>query len=50
MSDDGSRMSSKYEKETEDLEVALMTDSNSDEKKSDFYKIFQNCTISFDAY
>ncbi|EFO26162.2 hypothetical protein LOAG_02320 [Loa loa] len=33
MSDDGSRMSSKFEKETEDLEVALMTDSNSDEKK-----------------
>ncbi|KAL3986115.1 His(2)-Cys(2) zinc finger family protein [Acanthocheilonema viteae] len=33
MSDDGSRVSSKFEKETEDLEVALMTDSNSDEKK-----------------
>uniref|UniRef100_A0A2K6VLD6 Integrase_H2C2 domain-containing protein n=2 Tax=Onchocerca TaxID=6281 RepID=A0A2K6VLD6_ONCVO len=33
MSDDGSRMSSKFEKETEELEVALMTDSNSDEKK-----------------
>ncbi|VIO99398.1 Uncharacterized protein BM_BM9472 [Brugia malayi] len=33
MSDDGGRMSTKYEKETEDLEVALMTDSNSDEKK-----------------
>uniref|UniRef100_A0A158Q8Q9 Integrase_H2C2 domain-containing protein n=1 Tax=Elaeophora elaphi TaxID=1147741 RepID=A0A158Q8Q9_9BILA len=33
MSDDGSRMSSKFEKEAEDLEVALMADSNSDEKK-----------------
>ncbi|EJW87071.1 hypothetical protein WUBG_02020 [Wuchereria bancrofti] len=33
MNDDGGRMSSKFEKETEDLEVALITDSNSDEKK-----------------
>lgn len=44
MGDDASRMSSKYEKETDDLEVALMTDSNSDEKKSDFYDK-KSCTV-----